>query len=367
MNRSLFAKRWLICWILGLLLLLSACVTPSAPDPAPLAEATATAQSVPVSTAKPLQTITIVAQAPTPSSTPMPTPTPTPTPEPTPTPTPDGLLGGRFDGFSYNGEVITESEYRSENLCIQVYHASDSTSYKGYIDYHVADIHLQDITLLKAGCAGEAFTQATTGRVSEMAEKYGAILAVSGDYCSVNNGLVVRNGTLYHQESKYLRNICVIFRDGSMHTYTKDEYTAEDILEQDPWHVFNFGPGLLDENGKAKKNLYLGVSPNKNNPRCVLGYYEPGHYALCLIDGRQVHKSQGLDINDLAKFAENMGFAAAFNLDGGNSAVMVWQGQIYNVPSSPGGRGISDILYLIPEGDSIAYPFTPESPAPDPA
>ncbi|MBQ6865333.1 MAG: phosphodiester glycosidase family protein, partial [Clostridia bacterium] len=81
---------------------------------------------------------------------------------------------------------------------------------------------------------------------------------------------------------------------------------------------------------------------------------EPGHYALCLIDGRQVHRSRGLDIHDLAKFAENMGFAAAFNLDGGNSAVMVWQGQVYNVPSSPGGRGISDILYLLPEGDPSA-------------
>ena len=131
-----------------------------------------------------------------------------------------------------------------------------------------------------------------------------------------------------------------------MHTYTKDEYTAEDILEQDPWHVFNFGPGLLDENGKAKKNLYLGVSPNKNNPRCVLGYYEPGHYALCLIDGRQVHKSQGLDIIDLAKFAENMGFAAAFNLDGGNSAEMVFNGKLYK--GMPGGaeRTLSDILYF---------------------
>ena len=364
MDRSVCAKKRLFCWIIGLILLLPACAAPAEPSPAPVAaaEATATALPTPDLTAAPMQTVFVAVQTPTPT----PTPIPTPTPEPTPTPTPEGLLGGRFDGFSYTGEVITESEYRSEHISIKVYHAFDKTSYKGYIDYHVADIHLQDITLLKTGCAGEDFTRVVTAQVSDMAEKYGAILAVSGDYCSVNNGIVVRNGVVYHQE-KPSRNICVIYRDGSMRTFTKDEYTVEELLAQEPWHVFNFGPGLLDENGKARRALYLGVNANKNNPRCVLGYYEPGHYALCLIDGRQLHKSRGLDIADLAKFAENMGFAAAFNLDGGNSAVMVWQGQVYNVPSSPGGRGISDILYLTPEGDSASYPFAPDTPLPSAA
>ena len=298
---------------------------------------------------------------PTPEPTPMPTPesTPTPTPEPTPTPTPDGLLGGRHDGFSYDGEILTEEEYRSENIHIKVYHTFDRDSYKEYIDYHVADIYIQDITLLRAGCAGDDFRSNLTAKVSVMAEKYGALLAVSGDYCSKNNGIVVRNGIVYHAE-KPSRDICVVYRDGSVKTLSKNEYEVDELLASDPWHVFNFGPGLLDENGKARKSLYLGMNANKNNPRCVFGYYEPGHYALCLIDGRQLSKkrdnSRGLDISDLAKFAENMGFQAAFNLDGGNSAVMWWQGEIYNVPSSEGGRSISDILYLMREGDSSDIP-----------
>lgn len=352
MKRSFGKNRLSLFWLLCLIWLLSACI-PGASAASQTAQTTAVPTDAPTAlpTPSPLPTVApveahiVVALTPRPTITPLPTPTPVPTPEPTP----EGLLGGRFDGFSHSGQVITDSEYSSEHVHIRVYHASDATSYKGYIDYHVADIHLQDVTLLKAGSAGPSFTSPQTAKVSDMAEKYGAILAVSGDYCSVNNGIVVRNGVLCHQDPKYHRNICVLFRDGSMKTYTKDEYTAEEILSQEPWHVFNFGPGLLDEEGKAKKNLYLGVSPNKPNPRCVLGYYEPGHYALCLIDGRQLLKSRGLDINDLAKFAENMGFAAAFNLDGGNSAVMVWQGQVYNVPSSPGGRGISDILYIAPE------------------
>lgn len=342
---------WLLGFLLCSLLWLWACFDRYSPASRE-AQATATLilqPTTPSAITAPLQTIYISALTPGPTCTYQ----PTPTPEPTIEPTPEGLLGGRFDGFSYTGERITDNEYSSEHVCIRVYHASDKTSYKGSIDYHVADIYLQDVTLLKTGSAGPDFTSPLTAKVGDMAQKYGAILAVSGDYCAVNNGIVIRNGITYFQQ-KPQRNICVLYRDGSMRTLTKDEYTVEALLAQDIWQVFNFGPGLLDESGKAKKGLYLGVSANQNNPRCILGYYEPGHYALCLIDGRQIHNSRGLDISDLAKFAENMGFAAAFNLDGGNSAVMVWQGEVYNVPSSPGGRGISDIIYIAPEREPFA-------------
>ena len=304
------------------------------------------APAAPAATQTALATLylTIAPITPSPTNTPSPTPSPTPTP----IPTPEGLLGGTHNGFYYDGELLTENEYRSENLHITVYHASDETTYHGYIDYHVADIYVQDITLLKAGCAGDDFGTIATSNVTEMAEKYGALLAVSGDYCSVNNGIVVRNGVVYHRD-KPSRDICVVYRDGTVKTLTKKEYDVDELLASDPWHVFNFGPGLLDENGKARDALYLGVNANKNNPRCVFGYYEPGHYAFCLIDGRQLLHSRGLDISDLAKFAENMGFSAAFNLDGGDSAVMCWQGEIYNVPSKKGGRPISDIIYFLRE------------------
>ena len=137
------------------------------------------------------------------------------------------------------GERITDNEYSSEHVCIRVYHASDKTSYKGSIDYHVADIYLQDVTLLKTGSAGPDFTSPLTAKVGDMAQKYGAILAVSGDYCAVNNGIVIRNGITYFQQ-KPKRNICVLYRDGSMRTFTEDEYTVEALLSQDIWQVFNF-------------------------------------------------------------------------------------------------------------------------------
>lgn len=297
--------------------------------------------------------------------TPMPTPTPSPTPTPTPSPTPAGLIGGKYRVFSYEGEQRGEDFYRSENISITVRHASDREHYKNYIEYHVADIYIQDITLLRTGCAGDSFKSEATDFVPNMAKKYGAVFAVNGDYYSENPGPVVRNGILYaadnYNESR--KDVCVIYRDGSVRTFTRKNYTAGEIGESDPWQAFTFGPSLLDENGHAMKGLYLGMNANGINPRTIFGYYEPGHYAFITIDGRDLKGSRGLDIETLSRFAEDQGFKVAFNLDGGNSAVMCWNGELYNKPSY-GGRQISDIIYIAPEGqDVFAEPANTETGA----
>ena len=293
------------------------------------------------------------------------TPPPTPSPSPTPVPTPSGLIGGKYKVFTSGDEEEGEEFYKSKNISITVRHCSDSEHYKNYIEYHVADIYIQDITLLRTGCAGDSFNSIVVDSVPNMAKKYGAILAVSGDYYAVNVGLVVRNGVMYSKskDNQGRRDVCVIYRDGTVKNFVRRQYLVDDILKDDPWQVFNFGPALLDDAGKAVKGLYLGVNANGINPRCIFGYYEPGHYALIVIDGRNLLGSRGLDIDTLAKFAEDQGFKVAYNLDGGNSAVMCWKGELFNNPSY-GGRSISDIIYLAREGqDNNAEPANTEPAA----
>jgi exopolysaccharide biosynthesis protein len=43
---------------------------------------------------------------------------------------------------------------------------------------------------------------------------------------------------------------------------------------------------------------------------------------------------------------ESLGCRIAYNLDGGETAVMYWNGGVFNSPYK-GGREISDIVYLI--------------------
>ena len=70
-----------------------------------------------------------------------------------------------------------------------------------------------------------------------------------------------------------------------------------------------------------------------------------------VVDGRQDGYSRGLKIEELAKLFADLGCKAAYNLDGGASAVMTFNDAIYSRPSN-GGRALGDAL-LIKELDGI--------------
>ena len=53
----------------------------------------------------------------------------------------------------------------------------------------------------------------------------------------------------------------------------------------------------------------------------------------------------GMTLPELAAFFEQLGCQRAYNLDGGMSAAIVFQGERLNSPAW-GGREIGDILYL---------------------
>ena len=129
--------------------------------------------------------------------------------------------------------------------------------------------------------------------------------------------------------------------------------TVEQYKENSPdkpiWQAWEFGPSLLGENGEP-----LTAFPNSKvkvqNPRSVIGYYEPGHYCFVSVDGRQKH-SRGLRMEELAQLMSSLGCKAAYNLDGGESASMYWNGDIFNKPSD-GGRAMADIIYIFDPQES---------------
>ena len=80
------------------------------------------------------------------------------------------------------------------------------------------------------------------------------------------------------------------------------------------------------------------------NPRTVLGYFEPGHYCFLVIDGRTVH-SRGFRLWSLAEYMSNLGCVQAYNLDGGGSSSLWYNGKIISKPYD-GGRKIADAVFL---------------------
>ena len=268
----------------------------------------------------------------TPTTAPTPTPTPTLTPTPTPTPIPEPTL-----------PIQSENTYQSENTLVNM-KTIQSVSGDTIVTYHLADIYITNIEQLRSGFAHDTYGEYYTQSVLEQDKANTAIVAISGDSYGLSGaGIVLRNGILY-KYSNTKSDICVLYYDGRMETLSYGEYTKDSLIENGAYQVWSFGPELLDDSGKAKTSFNTGDYIAKTHPRAAIGYYEPGHYVLVLVDGRQEDYSIGLDIEGLANLFEDLGCKAAYNLDGGISAVMTFNNKVYSHPART--REVSDIIYI---------------------
>lgn len=251
-----------------------------------------------------------------------------------------GAFSKKFSQFFTNEIVKDHDVYTSPDISVQIMQVTDSVH--GAMPFHayIADIYVASVQNLQAGFPHEN----ETAMADAIAEENAAVLAVNGDYYrNINKGILVRNGTVLQKEEG-TSDICVIFEDGTMCTYSPGEYSGDRILEHNPWQIWSFGPALLNENGKPREEFNSSRNISGRNPRTAIGYFEPGHYCLVVIDGRQKGNSNGASFRALAAFMSDLGCKAAYNLDGGDSSVMVFGEEIISKPS--GNRPLSDIVMV---------------------
>jgi exopolysaccharide biosynthesis protein len=130
-----------------------------------------------------------------------------------------------------------------------------------------------------------------------------------------------------------------------MKTFSAQEFDVDQAIKDGAWQAWSFGPGLLDENGKSKTEFTADGHVQDSNPRSAIGYYEPGHYCLVVVDGRQRGYSSGMTLTQLSELFKKLGCKAAYNLDGGKSSVMAFNDALVNQPTQ-GGREVSDCIII---------------------
>ena len=252
-----------------------------------------------------------------------------------------GHFGNKFADRFTDGEVIADKHgYKSDTLSVTL----KKRRYKHSI-VHVADIYIKDITQLKTAFANDTFGLSNYEWPRHTSKRVGSIISVNGDnYGARQDGLVIRNGELFKSQNVSME-VCVIFWDGRMETYKGRKFNGKAAIAAGAYQAWNFGPSLLDGEGKPLRH-FTNTSVADHNPRTVIGYFEPGHYCLVVVDGR-TEDSKGLDFKDLAALMSGLGCQQAFNLDGGNTSMMMVGDQVVSDPSD-GGRACSDIIYFVP-------------------
>lgn len=242
--------------------------------------------------------------------------------------------------------TVTDTYYKDENIEISI-----ETVYKYNTKIYIADVQIADPSYLKTALAGNTYGRNIKDTTSNMARACNAILAINGDYYGFRDtGFVLRNGVMYRSIAREYGDdqALIIDKEGNFKVIHESQTDVEKLNIDDIWQIFCFGPALI-ENGEIVVDKTAEVSKAKNsNPRTAIGQISRLHYVFIVSDGR-TRESRGLSLYELAQELKERGCVTAYNLDGGGSSTMYFNGRVINNPTDgrkSGERKVSDIVYI---------------------
>ena len=259
-----------------------------------------------------------------------------------------------------NPACYSETGYEDASIRVRV----ESREESGVI-WHVAFVQIASPTQLRTATAVPGkLTSTKTATVSGMARYNNAVLAFSGDNFvddPAKTTYEFRMTQKIRAKGNRAKDVLLIDDQGDFHFFlangsaSREEHLAALQAEAEKYTVVNaytFGPALVIDGQVRTVSEDYGYNPKGREPRAAIGQTGPLSYVCVIAEGRG--ESSGVSHQELADFMGSLGCQQAFNLDGGNSAEMVFGETIYK--GMPGGkeRSLSDMIYFataIPEED----------------
>ena len=182
---------------------------------------------------------------------------------------------------------------------------------------------------------------------ANLSKEKAVVFSVNSDYAHTRIaqksivGVIVRDGKIFSDKTKKKNagkfpnlDTLALFPDGDMQVFYSDEYKAKDYVEMGAVDVLAFGPFLIRDGELNEEGINKYGSSKA--PRTAVGMVEKGHYWAMMLEGRH-NESKGAGISFLANKLYDKGCTVAMNLDGGQTATMVFMGkQIITVGQTTG-------------------------------
>ena len=243
------------------------------------------------------------------------------------------------DGFLPEGEFVYEDaelgewRYASQTLRIEIFRKRNATQ---NLTWYEADIYTAGNERFHMIPKNPAKRMEQMDFVHNIARENGVVFALSSDFAHSRiqqrsiPGILIRDGQIISNKTRTPKTMrfpnldtLAIFSDGDMRVYRYNEYTAEEYLQMGAVDVLAFGP-IMIRDGETDWELVRKYT-NYREPRTGIGMVEIGHYVAIMVEGRH-EKSRGITTTGLAELFRAKGCTLALNLDGGQSATMVFMG-----------------------------------------
>ena len=283
-------------------------------------------------------------------------------------PKPDRNCYGQTDDPASMSEVVKAAEKLLDGQSL--YFSSDitlleDTAIRYYLDdtilaitwkqpidntvYTFSEVKIADPSQFRRFLAGGEYSSGKLAIPTEMANSVNAVVASSGDYYQFRNaGVIVYNGTVCRVASS--ADTCYVDSSGDLHfTHIKDQMTMDTaksyVEENDIQFSVAFGPILVENGQKHSFGSYSLGEVGDQFARAALCQMDKLHYLLVNANAEGNQHSYPT----MYEFAERIyqtGCRDAYALDGGQTAVIVMDGELINQVTHNYQRKISDIIYF---------------------
>ncbi|MBR3017411.1 MAG: phosphodiester glycosidase family protein [Clostridia bacterium] len=257
--------------------------------------------------------------------------------------------------WDFSGGMALKSEYFYGNytyadptIAVKVQKGVFSRGSETDCEYWVASIKIAHPSQLRT-TAANGFQSEMTMKGTAMARRVNAVLAINGDYFYfTHHGYILRQGQLFLDDLRGDRDVLLIDEDGDFHI-VRNPFTGqvhETIDGKKVMQAFFFGPVLVQE-GKLVRDMALryDMRAEERRQRMCIAQVGPLEYK-CICCGPPARGNSGMNLEEFARLVYSLGVETAYNLDGGDSTMLIFNGEKVNDIKSPDTRDIADIIYF---------------------
>ncbi len=252
----------------------------------------------------------------------------------------DDVFPYNREGFVDEGEYVYENDeegvwrYVSPTLRIEILRHHDEAN---KLVWHEAEIFSKEPERFKMIPKDITRRWKKLDYVPIIAKENGVVFALNSDFAHLRMegkrtpGIIVRDGQIVVEKTRNRKStvfpnldLLALFEDGDMKVFEFDEITGQELIDMGAVDVLAFGPNLVRDGEVNTEDVKkYGIY---REPRTAIGMYEKGHYLAIMVEGR-TKRSKGINLENLAALFREHGCSLAFNLDGGQSATMVFMGK----------------------------------------